>query len=133
MGNIDTYTEPDDVIITLELDDGSEIECVVLARFPLLERQYVALLPTDKLDDEEAEVFLYRFAEDEDGDVILDNIEDDDEFDAVRRSISAYLIMDRPALHYCDELHHGQHKRGQHRKAHSKSAEMLVDPGQQQT
>ena len=83
MGNIDTYTEPDDVIITLELDDGSEIECVVLARFPLLERQYVALLPTDKLDDEEAEVFLYRFAEDEDGEVILDNIEDDDEFDAV--------------------------------------------------
>ena len=56
----------------------------------------------------------------------------DDEFDAVRRSISAYLIMDRSALHYCDELHHGQRKRGQHRKAHSKSAEMLVDPGQQQ-
>lgn len=83
MGNIESYTEPDDVIITLELDDGSEIECVVLARFPLLERQYVALLPTDKLDDDEAEVFLYRFAEDENGEVLLDNIEDDDEFDAV--------------------------------------------------
>ena len=79
----DFYTEPEDVIINLELDDGTEMECVVLVRFPLLERQYVALMPTDKLDDDEAEVFLYRFAEDENGEVILDNIEDDDEFDAV--------------------------------------------------
>ena len=83
MSNIESYTEPEDVLITLELDDGTEMECVVLARFPLLERQYVALLPVDKLDDEESEVFLYRFSEDENGEVILDNIEDDDEFDAV--------------------------------------------------
>lgn len=83
MDNNEFYSEPEDVVITLELDDGSEMECVVLARFPLLERQYVALLPMDKLDDDEAEVFLYRFAEDEDGEVILDNIEDDDEFEAV--------------------------------------------------
>ena len=80
---VEMYTEEDDVIINLELDDGTEMECVVLFRFPLLGRQYVALLPTDKLEDEEAEVFLYRFEEDEDGEVILDNIEDDDEFDAV--------------------------------------------------
>ena len=83
MEPIESYTEPEEVVINLELDDGTEMECVVLARFPLLGRQYVALLPTDKLDDEEAEVFLYRFDEDEDGEVILDNIEDDDEFEAV--------------------------------------------------
>ena len=79
----DSYTEPEDVIINLELDDGTEMECVVLTRFPLLGRQYVALLPTDQLEEDEAEVLLYRFAEGEGDEVILDNIEDDEEFDAV--------------------------------------------------
>ncbi len=77
------YTEPEEVIINLELDDGTEMECVVLSRFPLLGRQYVALLPTANLDDDEAEVYLYRFAEGEGDEVILDNIEDDEEFEAV--------------------------------------------------
>lgn len=77
------YTEPEEVIINLELDDGTEMECVVLSRFPLLGRQYVALLPTAYLDDDEAEVYLYRFAEGEGDEVILDNIEDDEEFEAV--------------------------------------------------
>ncbi|MCD8053034.1 MAG: DUF1292 domain-containing protein [Lachnospiraceae bacterium] len=84
MSNIEeSYTEEEDVIINLELEDGTQMECVVLARFPLEDRQYVALLPTDQLDDEEGEVFLYRFSEDEDGEVILDNIQDDEEFEAV--------------------------------------------------
>ena len=77
------YTEPEEVIINLELDDGTEMECVVLSRFPLLGRQYVALLPTANLDDDEAEVYLYRFAEGEGDEVILDNIEDDEEFETV--------------------------------------------------
>lgn len=77
------YTEQDEVIINLELEDGTEMECVVLSRFPLNDRQYVALLPTDQLDEDDAEVFLYRFAEGEGDEVILDNIEDDDEFEAV--------------------------------------------------
>ncbi len=83
MSKFETYTEPEDVNIQLELDDGTEMECVVLARFPLLNRQYVALLPVDAIEDEEAEVYLYRFAEDEDGEIQLDNIEDDEEFEAV--------------------------------------------------
>ena len=91
MGPNDSYTEEEDVIINLELEDGEEMECVVLARFPLLGRQYVALLPTDKLDDEEADGFLYRFAEGEDDEVILDRIEDDDEFDAVAEKYDEIL------------------------------------------
>ncbi|MDD6212846.1 MAG: DUF1292 domain-containing protein [Clostridiales bacterium] len=79
----ESYTENEEVIITLELEDGTEMECVVLARFPLLNRQYVALLPASQLDDEEGEVFLYRFSEDENGEVTLDNIVDDEEFEAV--------------------------------------------------
>ncbi len=83
MSRIESYTEEEDVIINLELEDGTEMECVVLTRFPLLGRQYVILLPTDQADDDEAEAFPYRYSEDENGDVILENIQDDDEYDAV--------------------------------------------------
>ena len=81
--DIEMYTEEDDVLIDLELDDGTTMECVVLFRFPLLGRQYVALMPADELDEEEGEILLYRFDEDENGEVLLDDIEDDDEYDAV--------------------------------------------------
>ena len=78
----------DDPIITLELDDGQEVECSVLSIFPLEGKQYIALLPIsgdeeEEDEDSDSEVYLYRYSEDENGEPILDNIEDDDEFEAV--------------------------------------------------
>lgn len=87
----ESYTEEEEVIINLELEDGTEMECVVLARFPLLNRQYVALLSTEQIDSDEGDVYLYRFNEDSDGEVTLDNIEDDDEFDIVARRYTEIL------------------------------------------
>lgn len=80
---METYTEPDDVYVTLELEDGTEMECLVLLRFPLLGRQYAALIPSDSVDDPDAEIFLYRFGEDENGEAVVGNIEDDEEYEAV--------------------------------------------------
>ena len=81
----------DELTLTLELDDGSSVDCIVLAIFPMevtreeetVEKQYIALVPADQADDEEGDIFLYEYSEDEDGQPILNNIEDDDEFDAV--------------------------------------------------
>ena len=70
-----------DLTITLELDDGTELECDVLARYPVNGQQYIALAPVGS-DDIIDDIFLYRFAEDADGEPVLTNIESDEEYDA---------------------------------------------------
>lgn len=80
---METYTEPEDIYVTLDLEDGTELECLVLLRFPLLGRQYAALIPAGSEDDPDAEIYLYRFGEDENGEAVVGNIEDDEEYEAV--------------------------------------------------
>ena len=49
---MDTEMEQEEVTVTLTLDDGSQLECVVLTIFDAGKREYIALLP---MEDEEAE------------------------------------------------------------------------------
>ena len=67
-----------DMQVTLSLDDGSEVECAILTIFELEEQNYIALLPLDEdgNENEEGEVFIYRYFEDEEGNPSLENIED---------------------------------------------------------
>lgn len=76
--------------MTLSLDDGTELECAVLAIFPVQEKKYIALSPMS--GEDEGTVYLYHFASDEnDEEVTLLNIEDDDEFDAVSDAFDELL------------------------------------------
>ena len=75
--------EQEEMTVTLTLDDGSEVECVVLTIFEAGDRDYIALLPTEGAEADEGEVYLYRYEEDADGNPSLDNIEDDEEYDIV--------------------------------------------------
>ena len=77
--------------VTLTLDDGSEVECVILTIFEAGGRDYIALLPTDGEDADEGEVYLYRYVEDTDGNPSLDNIEDDDEYEIVADAFDELL------------------------------------------
>lgn len=74
-----------DMQVTLSLDDGSEVDCAILTIFELEEQNYIALLPLDEdgNENEEGEVFIYRYFEDEEGNPSLENIEDDEEYEAV--------------------------------------------------
>ena len=74
-----------DMQVTLSLDDGSEVECAILTIFELEEQNYIALLPLDEdgNENEEGEVFIYRYFADEEGNRSLENIEDDEEYEAV--------------------------------------------------
>ena len=47
----------EDIIITLLLDDDTEMECVILTIFEAAGRDYVALMP---VDEEDESVFIYR-------------------------------------------------------------------------
>ena len=79
--------EDDDVVVTLSLDDGSEVTCEILTIFDIGDQDYIVLLPLDENDEENAEgqVYIYRYFEDETGAPSLDNIESDEEYDAVAK------------------------------------------------
>ena len=84
----------DDAIVTLTLDDGSEVECAVMAIFPVgkEEQLYIALLPLNENgDNEDGEIYLYRYTELEGEEIQLDNIEDDDEYEAVADAFDELL------------------------------------------
>lgn len=72
----------EDLVMTLELDDGTQLVCSVLTIFPVDGKQYIALLP-DGEDEEEGDIFFYRYSETPDGQPILGCIEGDEEYEAV--------------------------------------------------
>ena len=85
MASNNTNNEDDDILVTLDLDDGTQAECEILTIFTVGEQDYIALLPLDEKGEpnEDGEVFIYRYFEDEEGNPSLDNIQDDDEYEAV--------------------------------------------------
>ena len=80
-----------DMTVTLSLDDGTELDCEVLAIFPANKNMYIALLPLEQENEEEDDIYLYRYSEDEEGNPILDNIEDDEEYDIVADAFDELL------------------------------------------
>ena len=89
--NLENQEPEEEMTVTLTLDDGTELECVVLTIFDAGEREYIALLPTEGAESEEGEVYLYRYSEDKDGNPELENIEDDDEYDIVADAFDELL------------------------------------------
>lgn len=81
----------EEMTVTLTLDDGKELECVVLTIFPAGDKEYIALLPIEDEEAEDGEVYLYRYTEDEDGQPNLENIEDDDEYELVADAFDELL------------------------------------------
>ena len=77
--NEEEIFDPQELFVTLDLDDGSQLECQILTIFDVDNQNYIALVPVD--NDEE--VIFYRYFEDEEGNPSLENIDSDDEFDAV--------------------------------------------------
>ena len=88
---LDMEEPQEEMTVTLTLDDGSEVEGVILTIFEAGGRDYIALLPTDGEDADEGEVYLYRYVEDADGNPSLDNIEDDDEYEIVADAFDELL------------------------------------------
>ena len=76
--------------ITLSLDDGTELNCMVLDIFTVDNKEYIALQPEEG-EEEDDNVFLYRYIENEDGEPELLNIDDDEEFEAVADAFEELL------------------------------------------
>ena len=69
----------DSDFLTLEFDDGAEIECEIMGVFECDGKEYIALLPEDGTDD----VYIYGYNEIDDEEFDLIDIEDDEEFERV--------------------------------------------------
>lgn len=72
-------------MITLNMEDGSEVNCAVLGIVEVEGQDYIALLPLNEemLESNESEGFIFRYSEDEEGLPVLESIEDDEEFERV--------------------------------------------------
>ena len=80
----------EEMTVTLTLDDGSQLECVILTIFEAGGRDYIALLPMEGEDTDEGEGYLYRYTE-IDGNPDLQNIEDDEEYEIVADAFDELL------------------------------------------
>ncbi len=65
--------------ITLEFEDGVEVECEIMGVFEFDGKEYIALIPEDGTDD----VYIYGYKEIGEEEFELIDIEDDAEFEKV--------------------------------------------------
>jgi hypothetical protein len=72
------------MFVTLEYDDGTEVETEILGVFEANGKEYIALIPDDGSDD----VYIYGYKEDE---FELIDIEDDDEFEKAVAAFDAIM------------------------------------------
>lgn len=76
-------------VMTITLEDGTEVECAIIAIFPVGDKEYIALLPLENQED--GEVYLYGFEEFEDGTFELLSIESDEEYEGVTKAFDEIL------------------------------------------
>ena len=83
----------DDVMVTVFMDDGSEVPCEILTIFTVQTQDYIVLQPLDEDGEPNAEgtVYIYRYKEDEDGNPSLENILSDEEYELVEERFDELL------------------------------------------
>ena len=81
----------EEVTVTLTLDNDETLECAVLTIYEVDGQEYIALLPMDDEQNEDGDVYLYRYIVTEDGEPTLENIEDDDDYEAAADGFDEWL------------------------------------------
>ncbi len=78
----DVVVEEENPVLHLELEDGTNVDCAVIALFEVDGQDYIALVSVEELesDNEESALLIYRYVASEDEESFsLDNIERDEE------------------------------------------------------
>ena len=83
----DNFEDDGPIYVTLEYDDGTEVETEIMGTFEVGGKEYIALIPDDDSDD----VYLYGYAEVNDKEFELLDIEDDEEFERVVQEFDALM------------------------------------------
>ena len=93
-----TFEQPEindeEMTVTLDLEDGSSVECAIVTILTVNNQDYIALLPLNENgENEDGEVWFYRYSENEDDpneEPALDYIDDDDEYEAEEYEAEEY-------------------------------------------
>ncbi len=83
--------ELEDIIVTIEEDDGTETECQVICMFEYDEKAYAALTPTDENNDD---AYLFGVTFEEQGDEFeftLENIDNDELLEEVAQVFTSIM------------------------------------------
>ena len=94
-----TFEQPEsndeEMTVTLDLEDGSSVECAIVTILTVNNQDYIVLLPLDENgENEDGEVWFYRYSENENDpneEPILDYIDDDDDYEAVADAFDEFL------------------------------------------
>ena len=94
-----TFEQPEsndeEMTVTLDLEDGSSVECAIVTILTVNNQDYIVLLPLDENgENEDGEVWFYRYSENENNpneEPVLDYIDDDDEYEAVADAFDEFL------------------------------------------
>ncbi len=85
----------EEMTVTLDLEDGSSVECAIVTILTVNNQDYIVLLPLDENgENEDGEVWFYRYSENENDpneEPVLDYIDDDDEYEAVADAFDEFL------------------------------------------
>ena len=87
--------DAEEMTVEISLDDGTVVNCAVIAIFPVDDKDYIALLPLDENgDNDDGEVWIYGYKENPDDpneEPELIYIDDDDEYERVEDAFDEYL------------------------------------------
>ncbi len=87
--------DDEEMTLTLELEDGTSVECAVITILTVEDRDYIVVLPIDEDgESKDGEVWFYRYSENPDDpneEPVLDFIDDDDEYEKVADAFDQYL------------------------------------------
>ncbi|MBE5871108.1 MAG: DUF1292 domain-containing protein [Lachnospiraceae bacterium] len=85
----------EEMTVTLELDDGTNVDCAVITILEAGGKDYIVLLPLDENgENEDGEVWFYGYSENPDDpneEPELSYIEDDAEYEMVAEKFDEYL------------------------------------------
>lgn len=86
-----TYNDYEEDTVTLTFDDDKEVECSIVSIYPAGGKEYIALLPLGGIEEQNGEVYIYRYNEDKNGEPFLENIEDDEEYEIAADAFDEFL------------------------------------------
>ncbi|MBD5465223.1 MAG: DUF1292 domain-containing protein [Lachnospiraceae bacterium] len=93
--NNDDGIYDEEMTVTLELDDNTTVDCAIITILTVEKQDYIVLLPLDENgENEDGEVWIYRYLEDENdenAEPVLECIEDDEEFERAAEAYDEYL------------------------------------------
>ena len=85
----------EEMTVTLDLDDGTSVNCAIVTILNVRDQDYIVLLPLEEDgENQDGMVWFYRYYENENDpneEPVLEYIEDDEEYEIVADAFDEYL------------------------------------------